>query len=80
MLNITGDTKLSSDEIKKKFKDYFGNELKLDLNDETDNCITYIGGGGYVTATIVTGKDKNTVDMVTREWEFQVKDFLSILK
>ena len=80
MLNISTETKLSSDKIKQKIKDYFGKDgLNLELSEEVDDCLTYVGGGGYVTATITKEEDKNKIDIVTREWEFQVKDFLSTL-
>ncbi len=77
MLNISKITALSSDKIKLKAKEYFGDRgLKLEISEDTNDCISFTGGGGYVTVTISPVKDKNTVDIVTMEWEFQVKEFL----
>ena len=80
MLNISRKTSLSSEEIKQKTKDFFGPKgLKLELTEEESDCLTFIGGGGYVTATIRPEEGKNIVEIVTNEWEYQVKEFISYL-
>jgi hypothetical protein len=78
MLNISGKTSLSHDKIIQKIKNYFGQKgLKLELTEEDPDCLSFTGGGGYVTATICPEEGKNRVDIVTQEWEYHVKEFLS---
>ena len=80
MLNISRETNLSPEEIKQKTKDFFGqNGLKLELTEEAPDCLNFSGGGGYVTATIFPEEGKNRVDIVTMEWEYHVKEFMSSL-
>ena len=80
MLNISKETTHSNEEIKQKTKAIFGDKgLKLELTDEGPDCLTFTGGGGYVTATICPEESKNRVDVVTQEWEYQVKEFLADL-
>ena len=80
MLNISRETRLSPEEIKEKTKNYFGQKgLKLELTEEKSDCLTFSGGGGYVTATICPEEGKNRVDIVTQEWEYDVKEFISKL-
>lgn len=80
MLNISRETNLSPEEIKQKTKDFFGQKgLKLELTEEDPDCLNFSGGGGYVTVTISPEKGKNRVDIVTQEWEYHVKEFMSSL-
>jgi hypothetical protein len=80
MLNISRETKLPSEKIKEKIRDFFGEKgLKLDLTEEKNDCFNYAGGGGYVNLTICEEDGRNRVDVVTTEWEYQVKDFLAKL-
>jgi hypothetical protein len=78
MLNISRETKLSPDKIKEKAKIFFGGKsVKLELSEELDNCLTFTGGGGYVTVAISPAKGKSQVEITTTEWEFQAKEFLT---
>ena len=80
MLRMETKSKLSPDKVGEKLKRFFGNGgLGLDLSEETSGCLTFQGGGGYVTATMCPEEDKTRVDLVTQEWDYQVKKFLSEL-
>ena len=80
MLNLERKTKLSQEEVLKELKRFFGKGgLGLELSDESPQCLTFIGGGGYVTATLCSEEDKTMVDMVTQEWDYGVKEFASRL-
>jgi hypothetical protein len=80
MLNISKETNLSSEEIRQKTRDYFGKKgLKLEMTDEETDCLSFTGGGGYVKATICPQEGKNRLDIITQEWEYDVKEFLSRL-
>lgn len=76
MLNIETRTKLSEEEVIDRVKRFFGKGgLGMDLKEESPNCLRFEGGGGYVNATICQEEDQNRIDLVTQEWEYQVKDF-----
>jgi hypothetical protein len=80
MINIEGKTKLSTDEVMKRLKKYFGQGGQgLQVSEENPSCITFEGGGGSVNATVCAEKGKTTVNLVAQEWEYQAKEFLSQL-
>jgi hypothetical protein len=80
MLNLEVETKLSKEEATKKVKKTFGEGGHgLKLVDESDSCLSFEGGGGYVTVTIEAKGDKTRIDLVTQEWEFQVREFAAAL-
>jgi hypothetical protein len=80
MLNLERKTKLSQEEVVKQLRHFFGKEgLGLDLKEETPQCLTFQGGGGYVTATLCPEEGQTRVDLVTQEWDYQVKEFASSL-
>ncbi|MGD2127304.1 MAG: hypothetical protein PVG99_14570 [Desulfobacteraceae bacterium] len=76
MLRLELKTKLSPGEVVEALKRYFGKRgLGLDLKDETAECLTFEGGGGYVNATLCEEKSQTKVDLTTQEWDYQVKQF-----
>ena len=80
MLNLERKTKLSQEEIIQKLKRFFGKGgLGLELNNETPQCLTFTGGGGYVTATLCSEEGRTRVDFVTQEWDHDVREFASRL-
>lgn len=78
MLVIEKQTKKSPEKIMAKAKSYFGSDdggMKLTTNE--DRCISFQGGDGYVTVKIFEDDSKkNRVEVTTREYEFQAKQFL----
>jgi hypothetical protein len=71
------ETKLSGTQVLDRVEEYFGaNGLGLEISSRDDCCISLTGGGGYVTVTVGEG-DKTSVDLETREWDRQVKEFMS---
>ena len=80
MLNLEVKTKLKQEEVVSRAKTFFGKGgLGLDLSEENSQCLSFQGGGGYVTATLCSEGDKTRVDLVTQEWDIQVKEFASRL-
>jgi hypothetical protein len=80
MLNLEVKTKLSTEEVTKRARRFFGKGgLGLEVSEENPQCLSFEGGGGYVTATLCTEGDKTRVTLVTQEWDFQVKEFASSL-
>ncbi len=80
MINLEGKTKLSSEEVKKRVKQFFGKGGQgLELTEEDPQCLTFSGGGGFVTATVCHEEGKTRVNLLAQEWEYQAKEFLSSL-
>jgi hypothetical protein len=81
MLSLECRTGLAPEKVLEELKRSFGKGgLGLEVKEENPQCITFEGGGGYVTATLCREKGKTRVDLVTREWDYHVKQFASKLK
>jgi hypothetical protein len=80
MLKLELRTGKSSEQVLQKLKSFFGQGgLGLDLKEETPACLTFEGGGGYVIATLCEEGGETRVDLVTQEWDYQVREFSSRL-
>jgi hypothetical protein len=78
MLNLEVRTKLKPEEVIEKLKNFFGKGgLGLDITDETPQCLTFEGGGGHISATLCPEEGKTRINLVTQEWDHQVKKFSS---
>ena len=80
MLNLEVKTRLTDKEVIDRLKKFFGKGgLGLNLTEEGPQCLTFEGGGGYVTATLCPEEGKTRIDLVTQEWDFQIRAFASSL-
>jgi hypothetical protein len=80
MTNLEIKTRLSGEDAAKRIKRFFGHEGQgLALTEDTPECLSFQGGGGYVTAHVRTEGGETTINLLTQEWDFQVKDFASRL-
>jgi len=71
------ETKLSTTEVLNRAERYFGEGgLGLEVTSRNECCISLAGGGGHVTVTVTEG-DKTSIDVETREWDYQVKKFMA---
>ena len=78
MINLEKETKVSPEEVVRRLKKYFGKGGQgLELTEENGQCLSFTGGGGYVNATVCAEGGKTRVNLVSQEWEFQAKEFLS---
>lgn len=78
MLRMSVGTKLSIEETLDRARRFFGpGGLGLEAREQSPCCITFEGGGGYVTVTIEGqgAGGKNEVVLETREWEYDVRQF-----
>ena len=76
MINLEAKTKLSKKEVGERLTKFFGKGgLGLELCEDTPQCLSFEGGGGYVTANISTDAGKTRVTLVSQEWDHQVKEF-----
>jgi len=77
MIHITKETTHSADEVVRRASDFFGSQgLGLEEKEHNSCCITFEGGGGYVSVTVVEAEGKRDVDIECREWDYQAKEFL----
>ena len=80
MIRISKETRLASPEILDQAAAFFGEQgLGLEEKERNPCCIAFEGGGGYVSVNIAEADDDRTVDVETREWEYQVKKFMEKL-
>ena len=80
MLNLEVKTKLSQEEVTERIKRFFGKEGQgLNLSEESDCCLSFEGGGGYVTAHVMAEGGTTKIDLITQEWDYQIKEFASRL-
>jgi hypothetical protein len=71
------ETKLSPEQAIEKAVAYFGEEgLGLEVTEQGPCCATFVGGGGHVRITATTGEPKTSIELVTREWDYDVKQFM----
>ncbi len=77
MLKISAKSKLKPEEVIKRAVKYFGpGGYGLKVEDKGGCCAEFEGGGGGVRVTAAEEKKGSTVDVESREWDFQVKEFL----
>ena len=80
MINLEVRTKLKQEEIIDRLKKFFGKGgLGLEIVEEAPQCLTFEGGGGHVTATLCPEEGKMRINLVSQEWDSQVKKFASSL-
>ena len=78
MINLETESKLSTEEITKRAKSFFGKGgLGLEIVDESTECLNFEGAGGFVNVVICPAEGKNRVELQAQEWEEPVKQFAS---
>lgn len=66
-----------AEDVIKKARIFFGpGGVGLQIKDEGQCCITFEGGGGHVHIDVTTKEKGSDVEIETREWDYQVKEFL----
>ena len=80
MLRISKKTKLHREKIIDRASKFFGSGGEgLDEKEKNFCCISFEGGGGYVSVLIADEEKRRMVDVETREHEYQVKRFLELV-
>jgi len=78
VIKLEAKTELPREKLMERLKRFFGKDgLGLEIKDETPECLHFEGGGGYVNATLCSEKGKTRLDLMTQEWDYQVKKFIS---
>jgi hypothetical protein len=78
---MTKETKLPAEKIMERVKEYFGGKSGLKVVEETSNCcVEFASDLGFVNAQIVNKGKYRELTLTTREWEYQIQEFLGQLK
>ncbi len=81
MLKIAIKTKLSPEEAIKRAVEFFGPVGQgMEVKNQSPTCASFVGGGGGVDVTACAEKKGSSVDLESREWDYQVKEFISKLR
>jgi len=81
MLQLNVRTKRKPEEVVKKALEFFGpGGFGLTVTREADGCASFEGGGGMVNVAACTDDKGTSVDLETREWERQLKEFAQKIK
>ena len=80
MIKIAKQTRLASEEVMVRASKFFGQGGEgLEETERNPCCISFEGGGGYVSISIDDGEKHRLVNVETREFEYQAKQFLGKL-
>ena len=71
------ESKLSPDKVMEKALEFFGpGGLGLEVEEQGEGCVTFEGGGGHVFVQACEGGKGSEVELETREWDYQVREFM----
>ena len=77
MLKMSAKTKLSPEEVIKRAVAFFGpGGQGLAVKDESAGYVCFEGGGGVVEVIASAEGKGASVELVSREWDYQIKEFL----
>jgi len=81
MLKLNVRTRRKPEEVVKRALEFFGpGGYGLKVTEQSDTCAYFEGGGGGIEVTAYSDGKGTSVDMETREWEYQVKEFAGKIK
>ena len=81
MLRIATKTKMTPENVIDKAVEFFGPEgYKLKISSKTKTTASFEGGGGSVEISACEDDSKTTVDFISREWDYQVKEFIKSIR
>ena len=77
MLKMATKTKLSPEEAINRAIKFFGPDGHgLEVKEQAPSCVYFEGGGGGIRVTACVEGKQTSVEMESREWDFQVKEFI----
>ena len=81
MLKLNVKTKRKPEEVVKEALKFFGpGGYGLKVTEQSDACVSLEGGGGGITVVACTDDKGTSVDLETREWDYQLKEFATKIK
>ncbi|MGI6206601.1 MAG: hypothetical protein ACOYEW_00195 [Anaerolineae bacterium] len=77
MLRLLVKTQYDPQQVITRATGYFAQGLGMEARPQSDTCVTFTGGGGYVTVTAEAGEGGrgSQVTLETREWEYDTQRF-----
>ena len=77
MLKIAAKTKLSPEEAIKRAVAFFGpGGYGLVVKNQQPNCASFEGSGGGVEVTACVEEKGTSVEIESREWDYQAREFV----
>ena len=77
MIRIAKASRLTTDEIIHRASAFFGEGGEgLKQTNRQDCCVSFAGGGGHVSVFVADENTHRTVEVESREFEYQAKRFL----
>jgi hypothetical protein len=77
MLKMAAKTKLKPEAVIKRALAFFGPDgYGLQLREQSADYICLEGGGGIVEVSASAAAKGSSVELVSREWDYQLKEFL----
>jgi hypothetical protein len=81
MLNIETKSKLGPEEAIKRAVKFFGPEgYGLTVKEQVGCSVEFEGGGGGVAVNATAQGKGSAVSLESREWDYQVKEFIGKIK
>jgi hypothetical protein len=78
---MSKETRLSPEKVIERAKEMFNSKYGLKVTQESPGCcIDFASDIGFVTVQVNNDKGHTEVKVTTREWEYQVGEFLKNLK
>ena len=80
MLRMSTKTKLSPEEAIRRAVEFFGPSGQgLEVKEQGPTCAYFEGGGGGVDVTACADEKGDSLELVSREWDHQVMEFVDKL-
>jgi hypothetical protein len=77
MIRIGAKTKLKPEEVVRRAVKFFDpGGYGLEVKEEFAGCVCLEGGGGSVEVIALAEAKGASVELVSQEWDYQVKEFL----
>jgi hypothetical protein len=71
------ETRLSPEQAIDKAVAWFGEGgLGLEVTERSERCAAFAGGSGHIAITATPGDPRTNIELVTREWDYDVKQFM----
>jgi len=82
MIVVSFETKRGQEEILDKAVEYFRDEVGLKITERGSCCVRFVDETqiGYVNVTLAKEGNKFKVDVESREYEYQAKEFMRTFK
>ncbi|OGO04093.1 MAG: hypothetical protein A2Y60_04745 [Chloroflexi bacterium RBG_13_54_9] len=80
MLRIATKTRLNPEEAIKLAVDFFGpgpGGYGLQIKEQDAACVYFEGAGGGVEVSACTDEEGTSLEVVSREWDGQVREFMT---